>query len=219
MPLPGQGGIRITAKLLKAAKSIFQSALKAGDPYGGMRNHLSVKKNRLFLKPSKYYNLDDYKRVIVVGAGKATARMALALEDIFENLRIPLQGLISVKYGYTATLKHIKITEAGHPYPDINGVQAARSILNILSDTDKDDLVVSLISGGGSSLLPLPVSGITLDHKMKITKSLLACGAGIREINSVRKHISLTKGGQLASAANPSLVINLPYSLREIEVR
>jgi hydroxypyruvate reductase len=117
-----------------------------------------------------------------------------------------------VKYGFTEELSVTETVEAGHPLPDENGMAGAKKIMELLSDSREEDLVISLISGGGSALLPLPAADITLVQKQNLTRELLACGASIHEINAVRKHISLTKGGQMARAAFPATVVNLMLS-------
>jgi hydroxypyruvate reductase len=121
-------------------------------------------------------------------------------------------GLVNVKYGHVAKLRRVELNECGHPVPDDPGIRGARRIFEIASQASADDLIVCVISGGGSALMPLPADGITLDEKQATTKLLLACGASIHEINAVRKHISRIKGGQLARAAAPAQVISLLLS-------
>ena len=160
------------------------------------------------------YDLNNYKQIFVIGAGKATAPMASALERIL-GARIS-KGIISVKYGHTAELDMIKLIEAGHPVPDDNSLKAAGEILEMVSEADENTLVISLISGGGSSLLTFPLSSggfsITFREKQETTKLLLECGATIQEINCVRKHISGIKGGRLAAALYPATCVNLVLS-------
>ena len=140
-------------------------------------------------------DIDDFKSIFVVGAGKGTAKMAKALCDILQS-KIA-HGAINVPYGNKIRLDSIDITEANHPLPDEAGVEGTKRIINILENTAKSDLVFVLISGGGSALMPFPIPNLKLDEKKKITSKLLASGASIDEINIVRKHLSMIKGGQL----------------------
>ena len=148
-------------------------------------------------------------RLIVIGAGKASAAMAQAVE---EHWQAPLTGLVVTRYGYGAPCKHIEIIEAAHPVPDAAGLRAAERMLEFVSDLTPQDTVLCLISGGGSALLPLPLSGITLEDKQSIHKALLASGASISEMNCVRRHLSAIKGGRLAAACHPARVITLVLS-------
>ncbi len=147
--------------------------------------------------------------VIVVGAGKAAASMALVLEQQWAG---PLVGLVIVPYGHGADCEHIEVVEAGHPVPDENGVAATRRILDRVSNLSADDTVVCLLSGGGSSLLCAPTPGITLEEKQARTSELLMSGAAIHEINAARKELSAVKGGKLAAACAPANVITLIIS-------
>ncbi|HEX3950490.1 MAG TPA: glycerate kinase [Steroidobacteraceae bacterium] len=148
-------------------------------------------------------------RLIVVGAGKASAAMAHAVEM---NWRGPLSGLVVTRYGYAVPCTRIEIVEAAHPVPDAAGMQAAERILESVANLREDDLVLCLISGGGSALLPLPSKGLTLDIKQDVSRALLACGASISEINCVRRHLSAIKGGRLAAACHPARVLTLLIS-------
>ncbi len=148
-------------------------------------------------------------RLIVIGAGKASAAMAQAVE---EHWQAPLTGLVVTRYGYGAPCKHIEIIEAAHPVPDAAGLRAAERMLEFVSRLTPQDTVLCLISGGGSALLPLPLSGITLEDKQSIHKALLASGASISEMNCVRRHLSAIKGGRLAAACHPARVITLVLS-------
>jgi len=148
-------------------------------------------------------------RTIVVGAGKAAASMAAAVEAHWNG---PLEGLVVTRYGHGVQSKHIEVVEASHPVPDGAGLKAARRILDKVSGLTADDLVLVLISGGGSALLALPVDDITLADKQAINRALLKCGAHIAEINTVRKHLSAIKGGRLAIAAAPARVVTLAIS-------
>ncbi len=148
-------------------------------------------------------------RVLVVGAGKAAAGMALQLEHRWTG---PLQGTVIVPYGHGAACKSIEVIEAAHPIPDEACVAAARSVLDRVSGLTEADTVVCLLSGGGSSLLCLPASGVTLAEKQAVTSQLLASGAAIHEINCVRKKLSAIKGGKLAAACSPAAVMTLLIS-------
>jgi glycerate 2-kinase len=194
-------------------KQIYTAAIDSVNPETAVKNICSVSGDKLTVSShneSRSYNLTQYRRIFVVGAGKATALMAKAIENLLvEKIT---DGIICVKYNHTVPLTKIKTIEASHPVPDNNGIQASKEIKNLLYSAQSTDLVISLISGGGSSLLPLPVDDITLEEKIKTTNALLNCGASIHEINAVRKHISLTKGGQLARTAYPATVINIMIS-------
>ena len=147
-------------------------------------------------------------RTIVVGAGKASAAMAHALEAHWPR---PLEGLVVTPYGHAVSCRHVEVVEAAHPLPDAAGSEAARRILARVAGLSPDDLVICLISGGGSSLLALP-AGLTLDDKRMVNRALLASGASISEINCVRRHISAIKGGRLAAACHPARVVTLAIS-------
>ncbi|MEE4236694.1 MAG: glycerate kinase [Anderseniella sp.] len=148
-------------------------------------------------------------RTIVVGAGKASAAMAAAVEA---NWHGPLEGLVLTRYGHAVPCRHIEIVEAAHPVPDKAGFDAAARIHKMVQGLSADDLVLCLISGGGSALLTAPANGITLAEKQAVNKALLACGAPIGEMNCLRKHLSAIKGGRLAAAAHPARVVSLLIS-------
>jgi glycerate 2-kinase len=148
-------------------------------------------------------------RTVVVGAGKAAAAMAAAVEA---NWSGPLEGLVITRDGHGVPCRSIEVVEASHPVPDVRGLEAARRIIRKVSHLNSDDLVLVLISGGASSLLVLPAAGIDLEDKRKINKALLACGAQIGEMNTVRKHLSAIKGGRLAVASAPARVVTLAIS-------
>ena len=152
---------------------------------------------------------DPKGRLIVIGAGKASAAMARAVET---HWRGALSGVVVTRYGYEEPCTHIEILSAAHPVPDAAGHSAAQRILDCVSNLTPDDVVLCLISGGGSALLPLPAEGLTLDDKQQINKALLRSGATIREMNCVRRHLSQIKGGRLAAACYPAQVINLLIS-------
>ena len=148
-------------------------------------------------------------RLIVIGAGKASAAMARAVESHWPG---DLSGVVVTRYGYEESCQRIKIQSASHPVPDAAGHRAAKQLLECVSHLTPDDVVLCLISGGGSALLPLPAEGLTLDDKQRINHELLRSGATIREMNCVRRHLSQIKGGRLAAACYPAQVINLLIS-------
>lgn len=148
-------------------------------------------------------------RLIVIGAGKASAAMARAVEDHWTG---PLSGLVVTRYGYSVPCDRIEIVEAAHPVPDAAGMAAAQRMLEVVKDLNADDVVLCLISGGGSSLLPLPLPGLTLEHKQAVNRALLKSGATISEMNCVRRHLSAIKGGRLGVACHPARVITLLIS-------
>jgi hydroxypyruvate reductase len=188
----------LEARLRRHARAIFQAALRAADPAEAVARHLAR------LNPERYQN------IYVIGAGKAGAGMARAAERVLGR-RIT-RGLLNTKYGHTAPLRRIELNECGHPVPDQQGVAGARRIAEIAAGAGASDLVLCLISGGASALLPFPAPPVTLGQKQETTKLLLACGATIHEINAVRKHISAIKGGQLARLAYPAHVLSLLLS-------
>jgi hydroxypyruvate reductase len=148
-------------------------------------------------------------RLVVIGAGKASAAMARAVEDHWHG---PLSGLVVTRYGHALGCRHIEIVEAAHPVPDAAGAMAARRLLQTVEGLTADDLALCLISGGGSSLLPLPLPGLTLADEQALNRALLTSGASIGEMNCVRRHLSAIKGGRLAAACHPARVVNLLLS-------
>ena len=148
-------------------------------------------------------------RTIVIGAGKGSAQMARAFEDAWDG---PLEGLVVTRYGYAAPCTRIEVVEAAHPVPDGAGLAGARRLLQLVSGLTADDLVVALISGGGSALLPAPTGSLTLDDEIAVNRALLASGAPIAAMNTIRKHVSAIKGGRLAAAAHPARVVTLVVS-------
>ena len=148
-------------------------------------------------------------RLIVIGAGKASAAMARAVEDAWQG---PLSGLVVTRYGYGVPCERIEIVEAAHPVPDAAGEKAAQRLLDLVAAAREDDLVLCLISGGGSSLLPLAAPGLTLADKQNLSRALLKSGATISEMNCVRRHLSAIKGGRLAAACHPARVLTLLIS-------
>lgn len=179
-------------------RSMFDAAVAAANPDLVVPAHLPEK---------------PQGRVIVLGAGKASAAMAKAAENkIIESWGIVPSGLVVTQYGAAVACRNIEIVEANHPVPDASGLAAAERILGLAETAGKDDLVLFLVSGGGSSLLPLPGKGLTLDDKQAINKALLKSGAAIHEMNIVRKHLSAIKGGRLAEAAYPARLVTLGIS-------
>ncbi|MDR4509623.1 MAG: glycerate kinase [Candidatus Brocadiaceae bacterium] len=196
-------------KLRQHASEIFHAGLQAVNPKTAVKSFIRKEGNTLIVD-AKEYNLDHFNNIYIVGGGKAGAPMAAAVEETLGSLIT--EGFINVKYGHTAQVKNITIHESAHPVPDESGRRGAEKIVKLVKRAGKEDLVICLISGGGSALLPLPVEGISLGEKQEITKQLLACGATINEINAVRKHISQIKGGQLARYAYPATFISLILS-------
>jgi hydroxypyruvate reductase len=191
-------------------REIFNAGLKAADPGQAIRRAVRLRKGGLLTVGEREYKLNQFNRIVVIGAGKAASPMAEAIEDILGSYLS--EGAITTKYGHGLSLKIISLTEAGHPVPDEAGLTGTEHILKLLHGTKENDLIFCLISGGGSALMPLPVSGLTLKDKQKTTEELLACGATIHEINAIRKHISAIKGGKLAKAAYPGTLITLILS-------
>ncbi len=196
-------------KLRRDSLAILKAALKAADPVEAVAARFR-REGETLIAGGRKYSLKTFRRIFVVGAGKASAAMAIAVERAL-GARIA-GGLINVKYGHTARLRRVELRECGHPVPDEAGVAGALGIAQIASQAQEDDLVICVISGGGSALLPAPAAPITLAEKQETTRLLLACGANIHEMNAVRKHLSILKGGQLAAMAWPATVITLILS-------
>ncbi|NOY68446.1 MAG: glycerate kinase [Deltaproteobacteria bacterium] len=200
-------------RLIGHAKKICAAGIASVNAKIAVARACAFKNGRLFIGETGL-DLTVYDNIYVIGAGKATAAMAAAMEEILSD-RIS-GGIISVKYGHTEPLcrieTRIKMMEAGHPVPDDAGLLAAQKIMKLVSAAGKDDLVICLISGGGSALLPLPAQPVTLVEKQEAIRQLLSCGAAIDEINAIRKHISAIKGGQLARAAWPATLVTLMVS-------
>jgi glycerate 2-kinase len=204
----------LLGKLREDAKRLFHAAVRRVDPSEAVKRFVHLAGDTILLgdaaEPSSRLALDSFEHIYVVGGGKATAPMARAMEELL-GPRLT-GGLIVVKYGFAEPLSAVESLEAGHPLPDRNGVEGTSRLLRLLKRAGEKDLVFSLISGGGSALLPQPVAGITLAEKQAMTRMLLACGAAIDEMNAVRKHISLSKGGQMARTAFPATTVNLMLS-------
>ena len=191
------------------ARSIFAAGLAAAEPGRCMHRILTLDGKQLHCG-SHHIALDSISTLRIVGAGKATAAMAAAAEEILGD-RIEA-GAINTKYGHALDLNRIETFSAGHPVPDEAGVAGTQRQLELVQDLDPNALVICLFSGGGSALLPAPAPGLTLAEKQDTTRLLLACGATIDEINALRKHLSAVKGGLLARAAAPARVLGLMLS-------
>jgi len=204
----------MSTKAFQDLKTIFNAGLKKVDPFGMIIQQVSLDGDILSITArggKSSYDLNKYSRIFVLGAGKATAKMALGIEEVLGS-RIT-EGCISVKYGHTEDLKQIRMIEAGHPVPDENSRLGAEEIVKLAEKGDDKTLYIILISGGGSALLSLPGSGgLTLEDKQETTKLLLSCGASIQEINGIRKHLSGIKGGRFAQYCPQSDVITLILS-------
>jgi len=188
---------------------IFTQALEAADPYRAVMKQVSLSDDTLSAGGAAY-DLDRFTRIIVIGAGKGTALMAKAMEDILGD-RIE-QGIIIVKYGHGRPLKKIVQREAAHPLPDESGMRATAEIRALLKTAGEESLIICLLSGGASSLLVAPAEGISLNDKRVTTELLLSAGADIHELNTVRKHLSAVKGGRLAEIAYPATIITVILS-------
>jgi glycerate 2-kinase len=182
---------------------MLRQALNASHAGKALRRTIQKNGERLTFG-SRLYDLRDYERVVVVGAGKASATMARAIEPLLGR-RLD-SGLVIVKYGHAVSTTRITVEEAGHPVPDRAGQAATRRLLALTSSLTARDLLIVLLSGGASSLMPAPVPGVTLADKQRVTRLLLRCGAGIREVNMVRKHLSMVKGGHLAASTKATIV-------------
>ena len=195
--------------LRKHADEIFKYVLDLLDPEQLVRSKVGIHGSTLVVE-KREYDLSNYENIYVVGGGKACAPMAKAMEGILGD-KID-SGIIVVKYNHGLPLRKIKTVEASHPIPDESGKRGTSGILKLLSKTGEKDLIICLISGGGSALLVQPHKEITLQDIQTTSAELLACGATIDEINTIRKHLSSIKGGQLAKVAYPSALITLILS-------
>ena len=193
-----------SVEALALLRSLFDAAIAAAQPDLCVPPHLPTRAEL------------GSGRLIVIGAGKASAAMARALEDHYKKndseLSQRIEGLVVTRYGYGVSCSQIEIVEAAHPVPDAAGLAAAKRMLERVQGLNEADLVISLISGGGSALLPLPGGGLTLADKQQINRSLLESGATIGEMNCVRRHLSAIKGGRLGAACYPARVLNLLMS-------
>jgi glycerate 2-kinase len=197
------------ARLRRSARGILDAAIAAGDAGRLTRQALRREGSQLHVG-GRTIALDRIRRIVVVGAGKASGAMAQAVEAVLDGIAI--EGLVAVKEVREPGPRRVRVVDAGHPIPDARGEAAAAEILRLARDAGPDSLVLCLISGGGSALTPAPVPGVTLAEKQATTRLLLECGATINELNAVRKHLSRLKGGQLARAAHPAPVVSLLLS-------
>ena len=196
-------------KLNQFATAIFEAGIRAVAPEACVARHLRVSGNQLNVCGADV-DLDRIRNIYVAGAGKASAAMAREVETLL-GPRIHA-GVVVTKYGHGLPLKYCRVMEAGHPVPDAAGMTGTAALLEMVSQAGPDDLVLCLISGGASALTPAPADGISLTDKQETTRQLLACGATIHEINTIRKHLSRIKGGQLCAAAKGARVVSLILS-------
>ena len=173
---------------------LFDAAVRAADPLEAMRSHLPAKPEG---------------RTVVIGAGKGAAQMAAAFEELWGE---PVEGVIVTRYGYACETKGVRVMEASHPVPDAAGRDAAEALFDAVSGLTEKDLVVALVCGGGSALLPAPPDGLTLEDEQALNEALLASGAPISAMNAIRQQVSRIKGGRLAAAAHPARVVSLVVS-------
>ncbi len=201
-------------EMRRIARDIFLKAITAVDPSKILKDRIRIGKDYLSVRidenSENIFDLKAFDNIYLAGAGKASNLMAQAAEEILGE-RIT-KGIIITKYSHRLPLKKTEIIEAGHPIPDQNGYAGAKKIQTLLKETGPKDLIIFLLSGGGSALLPFPAEGIDLKEKQEATQLLLDCGADIKEINTIRKHISQMKGGWLAKWAYPSTVIGFILS-------
>jgi glycerate-2-kinase len=191
------------------AEQIFLAAIESVQPSRLITNELSLKDNSLIIGPQRF-SMETIENIYVIGAGKASAMMGSEVEKILGNNIT--EGHIVVKYGHSCKLNFIEVSEAGHPDPDEKGLKATLEILRIAEQASWNDLVVCLLSGGGSSLLPDIPEGCSLKELIKLNDLLINSGASISEINAVRKHLSAVKGGQLARVVYPATLVTLIIS-------
>ncbi len=189
--------------------SVLEAALDAVDPFLAVQKALRRQGQELYVG-ARRYDLDQVRRVLVLGAGKAGAPMAQGVEAVLGDLIA--DGIVVVKTDHSAPTETVRLLEASHPVPDTAGVEAGQAILALAHEAGENDLVIALLSGGGSALLVSPAQGLTLADKQGLSKALLASGASINEINVLRKHCSAVKGGQLARAVAPATLITLVLS-------
>jgi hydroxypyruvate reductase len=200
-------------QLREVAFGLQRAALEAVEPGAAVRRHVR-REDELLIVAGHRYTLDSYDRVFVIGGGKAAVPMAVSVADILGQ-RLA-EGVVVTKYGHTPDglrlPPSVRVIEAGHPVPDENSVRGAQAVVDLAREATDRDLVICLISGGGSALLTLPAPELTLDHVQAFTDALLRSGATIDEVNTVRKHCSQIKGGQLVGLAAPATVATLVLS-------
>lgn len=207
MNIPGQS--EHSRHLKDAAVSIFTAGIRAVAPEACIRRHVTLAGSMLRTGEIRL-DLEEIPRIYLVGFGKASAAMAAEAETLLGD-RIH-DGLIITKYGHGVPLRHCRVMEAGHPVPDAAGTDAVSALLDLLSQAGPQDLVLCMISGGASALTPAPAPGISLADKQETTRQLLGCGATIHEVNTIRKHLSRIKGGQLCRKAGGARIISLILS-------
>ena len=199
--------------LKREARAIFRAGLNAVHAGEAVYRFMKIEKERdqeFLLFGEQRILLDDTERILVIGAGKASSQMARAVERRLGN-RID-GGAVVTQYGYGEQCRHVEILEASHPIPDISGLEASRKIEKLAAGVRKNDMVIFLLSGGGSALMPAPATGVSLEDKQSVTNSLLQAGAPIEALNCVRKHLSDLKGGNLARKVFPTRMIVLLVS-------
>ena len=198
-----------TRERRERALAVLSTALEAVDPINATNRQVSLSGETLHIG-QRTYDLSRYRNIYVIGGGKASGSMAQAIEEILGQ-RVTA-GLVNVKYGYGAETEIVRLNEAGHPIPDAAGMAGTKQMAELARKATANDLVICLISGGGSALMTLPVEGITLADMRSFTDAFLRCGATINEINAVRKHLSQIKGGNLARLAYPAEIVSLILS-------
>ena len=173
---------------------LFHTAVRAADPEAALRANLPDRPRG---------------RTVVIGAGKGAAQLARAFETLWDA---PLTGVVVTRYGYATQCDRIRVIEAAHPVPDAAGLAATAALFDAVRGLSPDDLVVALVCGGGSALLPAPAAGLTFEDEVALNRALLASGAPISVMNAIRKQVSVVKGGRLALAAHPARVVSLVVS-------
>ena len=196
-------------RMRREAKAIFQASVEAADPSRCIHQNVRLCQEILQIGQTTYH-LSDFRRIFVIGAGKASVPMAQAVEQILAD-RIT-GGVINTKYGHSRPLQRIEVNEAADPLPDERGMEGTEKIVKLLKEADKETLVLCILSGGGSALMPHPAAGISLEEKQQTTQRLLQSGASIEETNAIRKHLSGIKGGRLCQLAHPARVVTLILS-------
>jgi glycerate 2-kinase len=204
-----KGSTELARKARTLALESLEHALKAANPKQMLKTKLLLKNSTLHINEHTF-NLKKFRNIYVIGGGKATGAMAEAIEEKLGNHIT--KGVVNVPHGYKQKTRTIKLHGANHPIPDNAGTTGTRQMLTIAEQAEKDDLIICLLSGGGSSLMPLPRGNISLRDKQELTSALLKSGATINEVNTVRKHISDFKGGWLAKKAYPATILNIILS-------
>jgi glycerate 2-kinase len=201
--------MRSLLTLRRDARVIFDAGLRAVEPAELVKQQLRRHGDTLEVA-GRRYDLSNYRRLFIIGAGKAAGRMASALESVLSSSITG--GIVIVRYGHSVDLQKIRLAEAGHPIPDKAGAEATKEMMSIAAKATEEDLILCLLSGGASALMSCPAENISLQDKQATTRLLLGCGAKIQEINAIRKHISQIKGGRLAGLACPATTVSLILS-------